>query len=94
MRDSTREVEMNTYVTYSCGPLYMDEQRQNVQLGPTYNNSVPRQDVALKTYRKRCTIERGGGKHDDDDDSYLILKIFIDIIVILVNYSTTSSKSK
>ena len=56
----------------------MDEKRQDDQLEPTYNNSVPIQDVALKTCRKRWTIEEGGGResgisvlmaqHDDDDD--------------------------
>ena len=56
----------------------MEELRQDVQLGPIYNSSVPIQDVALKTYRKRWTIEMGGGRgpggsvlmawHDDDDD--------------------------
>ena len=63
---------------YSSGPLYMDEQRQNDQLEPTYNISVPLQDVALKTCQKQWTIEKGGGKGsgisilmarpDDDDD--------------------------
>ena len=38
----------------------MDEQRQDDQLEPAYNSSVPIQDVALKTYRKRRTIKRGG----------------------------------
>ena len=28
----------------------MDKQRQDDQLEPTYNSSVPIQDVALKTY--------------------------------------------
>ena len=55
----------------------MNEQRQNDQLEPTYNSSVPIQDVALNTYRKRWTIEKGGvresgrsalvARHDDDD---------------------------
>ena len=54
----------------------MDEQRQDDQLEPTYNSSVPIQDVALKTYQKRWTIEKGGergsgisvlaARHDDD----------------------------
>ena len=45
---------------------------------PTYNSSVPIPDVALKTYRKRWTIEKGDGRgsgisvlmaqHDDDND--------------------------
>ena len=34
-------------VTYSCGPSHMDEQRQDDQQEPTYNSSVPIQDVAL-----------------------------------------------
>ena len=56
----------------------MDKQKQDDQLGPTYNSSVPMQDVTLKTYRKRWMIERGGrrgsgisvlmARHDDDDD--------------------------
>ena len=56
----------------------MDEQRQSDMLEPTYNSSVPIQDVALKIYRKRWTIEKGGRRgseisvlmawHDDDDD--------------------------
>ena len=56
----------------------MDMQRQNNQLEPTYNSSVPIQDVALKAYRERWTIEKGGvrgsgrfvlaARHDDDDD--------------------------
>ena len=60
---------------YSCRPLHTDEQRQDDQLEPTYNRSVPIQDVALKTCRKQRTIGKGGEKgsgisvrHDDDDD--------------------------
>ena len=78
MRVTAGEVETNSQVTYSCGPPHMDEQRQNDQLEPTYNSSVPIQDVALKTDRGRWTIETGGGRgsgrsmlaaqHDDDDD--------------------------
>ena len=34
----------------------MDEQKQDDQLKPTYNSSVPIQDVVLKT------IEKGGGR--------------------------------
>ena len=54
----------------------MDEQRQDDQLEPTYNSSVPIRDVTLRTCRKRWTIEKGGGRgsgisvlmarHDDD----------------------------
>ena len=51
----------------------MDEQRQDDQLEPIYNNSVPIQDVDLKTYRERWTTEMGGERgwrfdEDDDDD--------------------------
>ena len=62
---------------YSCGPLHVDEQRQNDQLGPTYSSSVPIQDAALKTYWKQWTIGRVGERRsgisvliarDDDDD--------------------------
>ena len=63
---------------YSCGPPHMDEKRQDVNLGTTYNSSVPIQDVALKIYRKHWTIEKDGERvsgrsglmawHDDDDD--------------------------
>ena len=63
---------------FSYGPLNMDEQRQDDQLEPTHNRSVPMRGVALKTYRKRWMIEKGGGsgsgrsvlmaRHDDDDD--------------------------
>ena len=55
----------------------MDEQRQDDQLEPIYNSSVLIQDVALKTYQERWTIEmgceRGSGRsmlvvqHDDDN---------------------------
>ena len=63
----------------------MDEQRQDDQLEPIYNSSVPIQDVALKTSRERWTTETGGergsgrsvlaARHDDDDDDD-ILQIF------------------
>ncbi len=56
----------------------MDERRQDDQLEPIYNSSVPIQGVALKTNRERWTIEMSGKKgsersvlaarHDDDDD--------------------------
>ena len=55
----------------------MDEQRQDDQLEPTYNSSVPIQVVALYTNRERWTIEKGDGRgsgrsplaaqHDDDE---------------------------
>ena len=70
-------------MTYSFGPLHKDEQRQDDKLEPTYNSSVPIQDVAMKTYRKWWKIEKSGvresgrsalvTRHDDDDDSMEIL---------------------
>ena len=63
---------------YSCESLHVDEQAQDDPLEPIYNNSVPIQDVGLKTCRKQWTIEKGGEKgsgisvlmarHDNDDD--------------------------
>ena len=78
MWDTAGEVGVNSQVTYSSGLPHMDEQRQDDQLGPTYNSSVLIQDVALKTYRKQWTIEKvwkGSGIsvlvvwHDEDDDA-------------------------
>ena len=40
----------------------MDEQRQDDQLKPTYNSSVPIRDVTLKICRKRWTIGKGNGR--------------------------------
>ena len=61
---------------YSCGPLHIDEQRQDDQLESTYSSSVPIRDVTLKICRMQWTIgkrgERGSkisvlmGRHDDD----------------------------
>ena len=61
----------------------MDGQRQDDQLEPIYNNSVPIQDIALKTFRERWTIEAGGkrgsggsvlaARHDDGDDDETIV---------------------
>ena len=60
MRDTAGEVGTNSLVTYSCGPPHMDKQRQDDQLEPIYNSSVPIQDGALKTYLERWMIETGG----------------------------------
>ena len=78
MRDTAGEVKTNLYAMYSCGPLHMDEQRQDNQLEPIYNSSVPIQDVALETSWEQWTMETGGERgsersmlaawHDDDDD--------------------------
>ena len=83
MRDTAGEVRMNSEVMYSCyfcGPLRMDEQRQDDQLEPTYSNCMLRQDVTLRTCWKQWMIEKGGERslgisvlmvqHDDDDISY------------------------
>ena len=77
MLDTAGEVETNSYVKYSYGPLQMDEQRQDDEVEPLYNSSEQIQDVALMTNRKQWTIEEGGRKglgismlveqHDDDD---------------------------
>ena len=78
MQDTAGEVGTNSWVTYSHGPLHMDEQRQDDQLEPTYNISMLIQNVALKTCRNQWTIEKGGEKgsgisvlmmrQDNDDD--------------------------
>ena len=41
---------------YSSGPLYMDEQRQDVQIEPTYSSSVPIWDVG---HTGHCWRSRG-----------------------------------
>ena len=56
----------------------MDEQRQDDQLEPIYNSSVPILDEAMKTSQEQWTIEMGGkrgsgrsvvaAQQDDDDD--------------------------
>ena len=38
----------------------MDKQKQDDQLELTHNSTVPIQDVALKTYQKPWTMEKGG----------------------------------
>ena len=40
----------------------MEEQRQDEQPEPTYNSSVPIEDIALKIYWKRWTIEKSVGR--------------------------------
>ena len=41
MQDTAGAVGTNSLVMYPCGPLHMDKQKQDVQLEPTYNSSVP-----------------------------------------------------
>ena len=77
LQDTAGDVEMNSQVMYSCGPLHMDEQRQDIQLELTYSSSVLIQDIAMRTCRKQWTIGRCGKRgseisvliawHDDDD---------------------------
>ena len=63
----------------------MDERRQDDQLELTYSSSVPiALNVALKTYRKQWTIEKGGEKgsgisvlkaqHDDNENAYNLMQ--------------------
>ena len=56
----------------------MDEQKQDDQLEPIYNSSVPIQDKVWKTSQERWTIETGGergsrrsvlaAQYDDDGE--------------------------
>ena len=61
MWDTAKEVMMNSYVIYILlWPLHMDEQKQDDQLEPICNSSVPRLDIVLKTSWEQRTIETGG----------------------------------
>ena len=63
----------------------MDKQKQDDQLEPIYNSSVPIQGVVLKTYQERWMIETGGERGSgrsvlaaqDDDDVNDTEKIWI-----------------
>ena len=84
MWDTALEVGTNSSVKYSCESFNMDEQRQDDQLEPIHNRSVPIQDVALNTYRERWTVEKGSGRwsgrsalatrHDDEFYSTLFIR--------------------
>ena len=73
--DTAGEVRINSSATYSSASLHTDEQLLGDQLELMYSSSVRRQDVALKTSRKRWTIETSGegesgksvlvARHDD-----------------------------
>ena len=54
MQNTAEEVGTN-----SCGPLHVDEQRQDDQLEPTFHSSVPIRNVALMTCRKQWTMGKG-----------------------------------
>ena len=64
-RDTAGVVKTSSWVMYSCGPLHMNEQRQDVPFEPTYSNSVPIRDVAQRIYRKQWTI--GGVARDSQE---------------------------
>ena len=40
MLDTAGEIGTSSWAMYSCRPLHMDEQRQDVQLEPTYSSSA------------------------------------------------------
>ena len=92
-QDTTGEVEMSSWMMYSCGPLHMDKQRQDVQFEPTYSSSVLIRNVALRISRKQWTIGMGGKRrsgisvlivrHDDDDDLQIALSIFFHAVRVI-----------
>ena len=87
MQDTAGEVGTNSFATYSCGPLPMDEQRQNDQVEHIYNSSVEIQDIALKTYRERWTIDAVGGEGQGDPcwqcDMMMMMMMMMDMLAIL-----------
>ena len=68
----------------------MDDQRQDNQLEPIYNSSVPMQDIPLKTFQEQWMIETGGergsgrsvlvARHDEDN---IVLIVFFNLITLL-----------
>ena len=82
MQDTAGEVVTNSSPVYACGPVHMDEQRQDDQPEIIYNNSVLIQDIALKTSLGRWTTETDGergsersvlaAQHDEDEDDHLL----------------------
>ena len=84
---------------YSCGPLHMDEQRQDNQLEPRYSSSVLIQGVNLRTCREQWMIGRGGMRGSEisvliarrDDDNIknkwrMYLKAFYSFILLLIYF--------
>ena len=74
MLDTAAEVGTNSYVTYSCGPLHMDDHRLDEQLEPTYHSSVPIQSVSPEAmddregWQERSGISMLMAQHVDGDD--------------------------
>ena len=60
MWDTVEEARTNSSAINSCGPLHMDEQRQDDQLEPTNNSYVLIQDIVWKTSWEQWTLETGG----------------------------------
>ena len=73
----------------------MDDQREDNQLEPIYNSSVPIQDVALKT------IETGGergsersmlaARHNDDDET-LFNELYLSMILVFWKFTAVSGR--
>ena len=61
-KDLEASNETHFFTSSTCRPLHMDQQKQNDQLEPTYNSSVLKQHVALKTCRKVSMIEKDARK--------------------------------
>ena len=57
MCDTAGEVNTNSKVTFSYGPLHTDEQVLDDQIELIYNNSVRTQDVVEKTCWEKWMIE-------------------------------------
>ena len=95
-RVTAGEVGTNSWVMCACGPLHMDEQRQDVKLEPINSSSVPIRGIALRICRKRLTIRRCGEKgsevsvliarHDDDEiyaNKWLTLNCYFSMVMRL-----------
>ena len=92
-RDTAGEVGSSSQVMYSCGPLHMYEQRQDVQFEPTYSSSLPIRDVALRICQKQWTIgrcgERGAKKIRADSATwwwYIYIYIYINTYIYNILY--------
>ena len=74
---------------YSYGTLHMDKQRLDNQLEPTYNSSLPIQDVALKTPRSdgQCRQVVTEGQGDPCWQCNMVMMIFIHIYIYTYIFS-------